>query len=169
MTSSMAAAASSQSDQPRSAVTVCADTAVSSSPAVHSCQHGTAVTGTVQGLWLYPVKSCAAVTVAHWPLGKCGLMWDREWALVDEHGKVLTQKKLPRLALIKPQIDLDRGVMQLSAPGVEQPLVVLLVEGVILHPRDSVVSSCRHNSSETAGSNYVEVTVCTDTLCGTQV
>lgn len=39
-------------------------------------------------LWLYPIKSCAALAVTEWPLGPNGLLLDREWALVDERGHV---------------------------------------------------------------------------------
>jgi uncharacterized protein YcbX len=33
----------------------------------------------------------------------------REWAIVDADGEALTQKQLPKLATIKPVIDLDQG------------------------------------------------------------
>ena len=44
--------------------------------------------GRVLALWLYPIKSCAALAVTEWPLGPNGLLLDREWALVDELGHV---------------------------------------------------------------------------------
>ena len=44
--------------------------------------------GRVLALWLYPIKSCAALAVTEWPLGPNGLLLDREWALVDERGQV---------------------------------------------------------------------------------
>lgn len=44
--------------------------------------------GHVLALWLYPIKSCAALAVTEWPLGPNGLLLDREWALVDERGHV---------------------------------------------------------------------------------
>ena len=33
----------------------------------------------------------------------------REWALADGNGEALTQKKLPKLATIRPSIDLQKG------------------------------------------------------------
>ena len=33
----------------------------------------------------------------------------REWAIVDSDGEALTQKKLPKLATVRPSIDLQKG------------------------------------------------------------
>lgn len=54
------------------------------------------------------------VQVESWPLGPNGLLHDREWALVGDDGRVFSQKTLPQLALVKPSIDLQRGLMQAS-------------------------------------------------------
>eukprot|EP00198_Chlamydomonas_reinhardtii_P006319 XP_001695655.1 predicted protein [Chlamydomonas reinhardtii] len=42
--------------------------------------------------------------VSAWPVGATGLLLDREWALVDDSGKVLTLKQCPRMALIRPEV-----------------------------------------------------------------
>lgn len=34
-------------------------------------------------LWVYPIKSCAGQRCRHWPLTPHGLLFDREFALVD--------------------------------------------------------------------------------------
>ena len=68
--------------------------------------------GTLQGIWVYPIKSCGGTRVLKWPLGPNGLLLDREWALVGDDGMVLTQKGLPKLALVQPRVDLAQGVMQ---------------------------------------------------------
>jgi molybdenum cofactor sulfurtransferase len=61
-------------------------------------------------LWVYPIKSCAGFEPATcWPLGPNGLLLDREWALVDADGAALTLKKVPKLATIKPVLDLQAG------------------------------------------------------------
>ena len=39
----------------------------------------------------------------------------REWALVDVDGEALTQKRLPKLATIRPVIDLEKGKPQSSS------------------------------------------------------
>lgn len=70
---------------------------------------GAEASAQIQGLWLYPVKSCAAQGVARWPLGPNGLLYDREWALVDPEGRALNQRRHPRLVHLIPTVDLDAG------------------------------------------------------------
>ncbi len=71
--------------------------------------------GSLEGIWVYPIKSCGGVRVLEWPLGPNGLLLDREWALVGDDGNVLTQKGFPKLALIQPTIDLAQGLMQVCS------------------------------------------------------
>lgn len=66
-------------------------------------------------LWVYPIKSCGGCAQQDWPLGEGGLLYDREWAVVGENGEVLTLKKWPCLALIRPTLDLAAG--ELSSLG----------------------------------------------------
>lgn len=66
-------------------------------------------------IYIYPVKSLAGIQVSQWPVDKTGLRYDRKWMLVDEHRQFLSQRRLPRMALIKPRIEEDRLI--LSAPG----------------------------------------------------
>lgn len=68
--------------------------------------------GSLEGIWVYPIKSCGGMRVPEWPLGPNGLLLDREWALVGDDGHVLTQKGLPQLALLQPRVDLGQGFMQ---------------------------------------------------------
>ncbi|KDO32872.1 hypothetical protein SPRG_02564 [Saprolegnia parasitica CBS 223.65] len=61
----------------------------------------------VAAITLFPIKSCAGLSVASWPLGPRGLLYDREWAIVDPvSGKALRQKDTARLTQIRPKIDL---------------------------------------------------------------
>jgi uncharacterized protein YcbX len=66
-------------------------------------------------LFVYPVKSCAGVEVTEAPLTETGLDLDRAWMVVDETGEFVTQRELPRMALIKPQ--LKHSDVVLRAPG----------------------------------------------------
>lgn len=84
------------------------------------------MTGTVvDSLYLYPVKGCAGIefTAAH--AATTGLVAadvaDREWMVIDSDGRFLTQRELPRFALIRPRIDGDG--LWLDAPGAS-PLAV---------------------------------------------
>ena len=68
----------------------------------------------VTQLWLYPIKSCAGLRLDEAVLDERGLQNDRRWMLVDEQGKVVTQREVPRLALVQP--DLSPDTLTLSAP-----------------------------------------------------
>ncbi len=73
------------------------------------------VQAVITALWLYPVKSCAGVQVPEALLLETGLEFDRAWMVVDETGSFVTQRELPRMALIQPQ--LKHHDMVLRAPG----------------------------------------------------
>jgi len=69
----------------------------------------------ISRLYVYPVKSCAGVQVQEALLTETGLEFDRAWMVVDAQGEFLTQRELPRMALIHPQLKHDE--MVLRAPG----------------------------------------------------
>ncbi len=69
----------------------------------------------ITGLFVYPVKSCSGVRVEQVMLLDTGLEFDRAWMVVDGDGHFLTQRELPRMALVKPQ--LKTCEMILRAPG----------------------------------------------------
>ena len=52
-----------------------------------------------------------------WQVGQRGLAYDRQWMIVNDSGICLTQKREPRLCLVKPTLDLVNGVLLVSAPG----------------------------------------------------
>ena len=69
----------------------------------------------VHSLHVYPVKSCGGITLTESLLIETGLEFDRAWMVVDERGEFVTQRQLPRLALIQPT--LKTYEMVLRAPG----------------------------------------------------
>jgi uncharacterized protein YcbX len=73
------------------------------------------VQGTIARLFVYPVKSCAGVEVPEALLTETGLEFDRAWMVVDEAGEFVSQRELPRMALVRPQ--LKQFEMVLRAPG----------------------------------------------------
>ena len=81
----------------------------------------------VTGLFVYPVKSCAGTALDSAQLGPRGIEHDREFMLVDEHADFLTQREVPRLALITPTVTAQG--LQLSAPGMPSVVHVPLVRG----------------------------------------
>ncbi len=70
---------------------------------------------TIAQLWVYPVKSCAGVSLDQAVLTPTGLEWDRAWMVVDAQGEFVTQRELPRMALIQPSFKFDQLVLR--APG----------------------------------------------------
>ena len=73
------------------------------------------LSGTIARLFVYPVKSCAGIEVQQALLTETGLDLDRAWMVVDAQDMFLTQRSLPRMALIRPQLKSDE--MVLRAPG----------------------------------------------------
>jgi uncharacterized protein len=73
------------------------------------------VTARIARLFVYPVKSCAGVEVQEAVLTETGLDLDRAWMVVDEQGEFVSQRELPRMALVRPQ--LKHFEVVLRAPG----------------------------------------------------
>ena len=73
------------------------------------------VTARLARLFVYPVKSCAGVEVREAQLTETGLDLDRAWMVVDDKGEFVTQRELPRMALVKPTLKLHEVVLR--APG----------------------------------------------------
>jgi uncharacterized protein YcbX len=90
-------------------------------------------------LFIYPIKSCAGIELKEAVLTDTGLDLDRAWMVVDEHGMFVTQRELPRMALIQPL--LKTYDMIVKAPGmlalhvaideVEQPVSVTVWEDTV--------------------------------------
>jgi hypothetical protein len=73
------------------------------------------VQATIDQLWVYPVKSCAGIALPEAELTDTGLAFDRTWMVVDSQGEFVTQRELPRMALIQPAFKM--GQLVLRAPG----------------------------------------------------
>ncbi|MBC7995361.1 MAG: MOSC N-terminal beta barrel domain-containing protein [Rhizobacter sp.] len=85
---------------------------------------------TVTALNVYPLKSCAGVGVSEALLIETGLEFDRAWMVVDAQGEFVTQRELPRMALIQPTLKHTEVVLR--APGMlALHLVIDGVEGPV--------------------------------------
>lgn len=71
---------------------------------------------------VHPVKAFRGLAPREAEVEPWGLAGDRRWALVDDGGKVVTQRQQPRLALAAAEL-LPGGGVVLSAPGMD-PLTV---------------------------------------------
>lgn len=79
---------------------------------------------TISELWVYPIKSCAGTRVSAAELTATGLANDRLLMIVDARGHFMTQRLLPRMALIRPTLIGDS--LTLDAP--DQPVLALTVQ-----------------------------------------
>lgn len=57
--------------------------------------------------------------VSRWPLGPTGLLFDREWAIIDSNGRALRMKNAPTMCFIQPRVMLDTQSLVVSAPGMD--------------------------------------------------
>src|SRR5882757_4625575 len=77
----------------------------------------------LHALRLYPVKSCSGIELAEAILRETGLesegIGDREWVVADPEGRFLSQRTVPRMALIQARI--CGGLLRLTAP--QMPLI----------------------------------------------
>ncbi|KAI0385761.1 PLP-dependent transferase [Hypomontagnella monticulosa] len=82
----------------------------------------------VESITVFPIKSCGGFRVPAgvvWEVRAEGLAWDREWCLVHRGtGQALSQKRHPRMALIRPVIDFSKGQLHVSywEPKSKQPI-----------------------------------------------
>ncbi|MFS4097714.1 MOSC domain-containing protein [Streptomyces sp. AF1A] len=70
----------------------------------------------VQSIHVYPVKAFRGLALREAVVERWGLAGDRRWALIDDGGKVVTQREQPRLALAAAE-PMAGGGIRLSAPG----------------------------------------------------
>ncbi len=66
-------------------------------------------------IFIYPIKSARGTAVAETQLDISGPVRDRRWMLVDEDGVFLSQRKVPRMALISPSF--EEVDLVVTAPG----------------------------------------------------
>jgi uncharacterized protein YcbX len=72
----------------------------------------------VASIHVYPIKSARGLSPASAAVGDRGFEGDRRWMVVDREGKFLTQRELPRMALI--EVSPDGAGLAIAAPGMER-------------------------------------------------
>ncbi|MDV5144060.1 MOSC domain-containing protein [Streptomyces sp. SBC-4] len=73
-------------------------------------------TPVLSSVHVYPVKAMRALAPTEAEVEPWGLAGDRRWTVVDAAGKIVTQRRHPRMALATAELLADGGVA-LSAPG----------------------------------------------------
>ncbi|XP_065853113.1 uncharacterized protein [Euphorbia lathyris] len=81
----------------------------------------------VSSIFIYPIKSCRAISVSHATLTATGFRWDRNWLVVNDKGRAYTQRVEPKLALVQVELPLEafsdtwepssNSYMVIKAPG----------------------------------------------------
>lgn len=76
----------------------------------------------LSGLHVYPIKSCGGIALDGAELTATGLRHDRRWMLVDGRGGFVSQRSVPRMALISVSIEDDHlGIHAPGMPDLEVP------------------------------------------------
>ncbi len=73
------------------------------------------VSVSLKALHVYPIKSCGGTSPREAVLAETGFDLDRTWMVVDPSGVFVSQRELPRMALVQPTF--KSGDMVLRAPG----------------------------------------------------
>lgn len=68
----------------------------------------------VTNLFVYPLKSAHGIELAEAELDAFGVRYDRRWMVIDDRGRMITQREEPRMALVETRLEADRLV--LAAP-----------------------------------------------------
>ena len=93
-------------------------------------------------IYIYPVKSLKGISVSSWPVVVTGLKYDRKWMLVDSNRQFLSQRRLPKMALITTALTEDALI--LSSPGMCE--LSLPLEPA---PREIINSTLWHDQVDT--------------------
>jgi uncharacterized protein YcbX len=70
----------------------------------------------LSALFLYPVKSLPGISVQVATLDALGLVGDRRFLVSDDTGRFLTQRTLPRMALIQTALDATHLTLSVTPP-----------------------------------------------------
>ena len=75
----------------------------------------------LKSLTCHPVKSASGVPLQSADLTRRGLRFDRNWAIIDPSGEVVTQRQCPRLAALEVSLNGSLG-LRLGGERLELPL-----------------------------------------------
>jgi len=93
----------------------------------------------LSGIFVYPVKSLAGISADSWPVTEKGFQHDRKWMIIDNDRQFLSQRKLPKMALIKTALTEQNLI--LSAPDMDdlslplEPVDGQIINSTIWHDR----------------------------------
>ena len=76
----------------------------------------------ISEIHIYPVKSLKGISLNEAMVEERGLQFDRRWMLVDEKNQFLTQREIPKMALIKIKIDGGNLIASFTDKSLEVPI-----------------------------------------------
>lgn len=83
----------------------------------------------VTGLFIYPIKSLRGISLQEAVVTSRGFQYDRQWMLVDENNRFLSQREFAVMALLEPEIIGD--MMIIHNRQREQPPLSLALHPVV--------------------------------------
>src|SRR5216684_454365 len=81
---------------------------------------------TVAEIYAYWIKSCGGTRLTTAEVTPRGIRYDRRWMVVDADVQFLTQREIPKLALIRPE--LDGEWLRLRGRGVSDEVALPVVQ-----------------------------------------
>jgi uncharacterized protein YcbX len=66
----------------------------------------------LSGIYIYPIKSAAGISLQTAQVENRGFQYDRRWMLVDETGKFMTQRQFHRMALIGVRLEGNQLIVE---------------------------------------------------------
>lgn len=87
----------------------------------------------IEGLWVYPVKSCQGISVQSWEITRVGLRFDRAFAIFDEDNEVQDIRVQPKMCTIRPSFEHDAAgrvaVLLLTSTELEMDVLRVPLDG----------------------------------------
>lgn len=115
---------------------------------------------TLTQLNIYPIKSCKGISLQSAMLEDRGLRFDRRWMIVNEQNRLMTQRDMPRLALVGVEVCSDH--LSVTALGMNELIVpMVLTKGEVRSVTvwdDTVSALDAGNYAATWFSQYLGVT-----------
>lgn len=105
----------------------------------------------LSGITVYPVKGCRGIALPQAALIQSGLLWDREWMIVDRAGTFVSQRTMPTLARIGTAFEVNALVLRF--PGHEDCCLPIAwlggVERTVMVHRDRLqATDCGDRAAE---------------------
>ncbi len=93
---------------------------------------------------IYPVKSCAGISVQSARVEKRGLQFDRRWMVVDAANRFISQRSHPKLALVKTTLSNDSIGLHFDGMEFELPISIAAGESASVTLWDDSMKVLRH-------------------------